>query len=183
MSDNEIAIITEKKPYKRTGRGGKENFPNARKQPQTPADKAIVSKMLNEILVEYRQPKVTSDEELMQRFDEYFERCINEGRVPVIEEMYLSTGIPSSTLYDWETKRTRGLGNFTSEIIKKAKEIIKTFDAKLVIKGEMNFLAYCFRAKNYYGMVDKQEYVVTPNAQITEETVDNLINTANQLPE
>ena len=74
MSDNEIAIITEKKPYKRTGRGGKENFPNARKQPQTPADKAIVSKMLNEILVEYRQPKVTSDEELMQRFDEYFEK-------------------------------------------------------------------------------------------------------------
>lgn len=29
----------------------------------------------------------------------------------------------------------------------------------------MNFLAYCFRAKNYYGMVDKQEYVVTPNTR------------------
>ena len=33
----------------------------------------------------------------------------------------------------------------------------------------MNFLAYCFRAKNYYGMVDKQEYVVTPNVRQEEE--------------
>ena len=41
--------------------------------------------------------------------------------------------------------------------------MLKTFDAKLVISGKLNFLAYCFRAKNYYGMVDKQEMVVTPN--------------------
>ena len=40
---------------------------------------------------------------------------------------------------------------------------MKTFDAKLVISGKLNFLAYCFRAKNYYGMVDKAEYVLTPN--------------------
>ena len=41
--------------------------------------------------------------------------------------------------------------------------MLKTFDAKLVISGKLNFLAYCFRAKNYYGMVDKQEMVLTPN--------------------
>lgn len=40
---------------------------------------------------------------------------------------------------------------------------MKTFDAKLVITGKMNFLAYCFRAKNYYGMADKSEVVLTPN--------------------
>ena len=28
--------------------------------------------------------------------------------------------------------------------------------------GKLNFLAYCFRAKNYYGMQDKVEHVVTP---------------------
>lgn len=36
----------------------------------------------------------------------------------------------------------------------------KTFDAKLVVSGKLNFLAYCFRAKNYYGMVDKQEHTL-----------------------
>ena len=51
----------------------------------------------------------------------------------------------------------------TSLIIKKAKDFLKTFDAKLVITGKMNFLAYCFRAKNYYGMADKSEVVLTPN--------------------
>ena len=40
---------------------------------------------------------------------------------------------------------------------------MQTFDAKLVVSGKLNFLAYCFRAKNYYGMVDKQEMVLTPN--------------------
>ena len=40
---------------------------------------------------------------------------------------------------------------------------MQTFDAKLAISGKMNFLAYCFRAKNYYGMSDKQEITVTPN--------------------
>jgi hypothetical protein len=29
----------------------------------------------------------------------------------------------------------------------------------------MNFLAYCFRAKNYYGMVDKQEHVIKPTTE------------------
>lgn len=48
-------------------------------------------------------------------------------------------------------------------IIKKAKGFMQTFDAKLVVSGKLNFLAYCFRAKNYYGMVDKQEMVLTPN--------------------
>lgn len=46
---------------------------------------------------------------------------------------------------------------------------MKTFDAKLVIAGKLNFLAYCFRAKNYYGMQDKQEVVLTPNQQLGDQ--------------
>ena len=45
---------------------------------------------------------------------------------------------------------------------------MQTFDAKLVIAGKMNFLAYCFRAKNYYGMRDQQEVVLTPNNALGE---------------
>lgn len=184
MSDNEIAITAsneKKKPAR--GRGGTNNFPNAKYKAETEQDKALVSKLLTEVLDAYRQPKVKSDEELAERLDAYFMKCATTGQVPTVEEMCLCTGYSQATCWDWENGRKHGLGNFTAEIIKKAKETIKTFDAKLVIAGKMNFLAYCFRAKNYYGMVDKQEYVVTPNTQITEETVDNLINTANQLPE
>ena len=159
----ELVEAAVQKPSR--GRGGKGNFPNAKMAVTTAEDRALVTKLLNEVLVEYRQPRVKSDEELAQRLSDYFQRCAETGQIPTVEEMCLSTGYSYSTCYDWETGRNQGFSSETSNIIKKAKEMLKTFDAKLVISGKLNFLAYCFRAKNYYGMVDKQEYVVTPNTR------------------
>ena len=145
------------------GRGGKRNFPSVKAEVKTDEDRALVRKLLDEVLVEYRKPKVKSDEELAERLHDYFVRCAESGQIPTVEEMCMSTGYSYSTCYDWEVGRNKGFSSETSNIIKKAKEMLKTFDAKLVISGKLNFLAYCFRAKNYYGMVDKQEMVVTPN--------------------
>ena len=147
------------------GRGGKNNFPQSKVAIETAEDRALVQKLLGEVLVEHKQEKVKSDEELAERLNDYFVRCANNGQIPTVEEMCMSTGYAQSTIWDWETGRRQGFSNSTAEIIKKAKDVLKTFDAKLVIAGKLNFLAYCFRAKNYYGMVDKQEMVVTPNVQ------------------
>lgn len=84
----------------------------------------------------------------------------------------MCTGYSYAYIWDIESKRSRGFSDSTSEIIKKAKDFLKTMDAKLVVNGEMNFLAYCFRAKNYYGMSDKQELVLTPNQQETPNIED-----------
>ena len=157
----EVVKVNTNKPKR--GRGGTNNFPNAKVAVTNDEDKALVSKLLNEVLVEYRQPKVKSDEELAERLNDYFVRCANTGQIPTVEEMCMSTGFSQSTCWDWEMGRNKGFSSETSVIIKKAKEMLKTFDAKLVISGKLNFLAYCFRAKNYYGMVDKQEMVLTPN--------------------
>ena len=158
---NELDVKQNNKPSR--GRGGKNNFPSSKVAVETDEDKALVSKLLSEVLVEYKQEKVKSDEELAERLDGYFVRCAANGQVPTVEEMCLSTGYSYATCYDWEVGRNKGFSPETSKIIKKAKEMLKTFDAKLVISGKLNFLAYCFRAKNYYGMVDKQEMVLTPN--------------------
>lgn len=112
------------------------------------------------MLYEYRQVKVKNDEELAFRLDNYFQRCAESGQIPTIEEMCMSTGFTYSTVYAWETGASPGFSPETMNIIKKAKEMCKTFDAKLVVSGKLNFLAYCFRAKNYYGMVDKQEHTL-----------------------
>ena len=106
----------------------------------------------------------------MERIDDYFCRCAKNGQVPTVEEMSLSTGYSISTVMDWEIGRNKGFSPETSLIIKKAKGYLQTFDAKLVIAGKMNFLAYCFRAKNYYGMKDQQEVMLTPNNPIGEAT-------------
>lgn len=160
MTDTDLVEVGQKITK---GRGGKNNFPSAKMVVATEEDRQLVSKLLGEVLVEYRKPKVKSDEELAERLNDYFQRCAETGQIPTVEEMCLSTGYSYATCYDWEVGRNKGFSSETSNIIKKAKEMLKTFDAKLVISGKLNFLAYCFRAKNYYGMVDKQEMVVTPN--------------------
>ena len=161
--ETQVVEATPTKPSR--GRGGKNNFPSSKVSVETEEDKLLVSTLLTEVLVEHKQPKVQSDEELAERFNDYFMRCATRGQVPTVEEMCMSTGYAYQTIYDWETGRRGGFSNSTAEIIKKAKDVLKTFDAKLVISGKLNFLAYCFRAKNYYGMVDKQEMVLTPNVQ------------------
>ena len=73
----------------------------------------------------------------------------------------MATGFGRTYLLDMEVGRRKGFSPDTAHIIKKAKEFLATFDAKLVVTGKMNFLAYCFRSKNYYGMSDKSEYVIS----------------------
>lgn len=160
-SDKNTDVVHEGEVVVTKGRGGNANFPASRKGlVKTDEDRKLVSKIMTEILVEYRQPKVKSDEELAYRLDDYFQRCANSGQIPTIEEMCMSTGYTYSAVYAWETGANAGFSPETMNIIKKAKEICKTFDAKLVVAGKLNFLAYCFRAKNYYGMVDKQEHTL-----------------------
>lgn len=168
LENKELIQAVASKPKR--GRGGTENFPSAKFKPKTDEDRALVTKLLGEVLVEYKQPRVKSDEELAQRINDYFVRCATKGQVPTVEEMCLSTGYSERTCYDWETGRNHGFSAETSLIIKKAKAVLKTFDAKLVIAGKLNFLAYCFRAKNYYGMSDKQEVVLTPNQPLGDQT-------------
>lgn len=159
-------VIPTANKKRTTGSGGNGNFPSSRAGlTETPEKRAVVQQMMQEVLTEYKQPKVHSDEELAERFNDYFCRCAASGQIPTVEEMCMCTGYSYAYIWDIESKRSRGFSNSTSEIIKKAKDFLKTMDAKLVVNGEMNFLAYCFRAKNYYGMSDKQELVLTPNQQ------------------
>lgn len=164
MEDMDLIVAAEQKKPTR-GRGGKGNFPNAKVAVATDEDKALVGKLLTEVLVERKKERVKSDDELVERLNDYFTHCATTGQVPTVEEMAMCTGYSISTVWDWEVGRNKGFSAETSDIIKKAKDVLKTFDAKLVISGKLNFLAYCFRAKNYYGMVDKAEYVLTPNQQ------------------
>lgn len=156
----------ETKPTR--GRGGTNNFGLSNKQSLQNSG-GIVAKAMSEALVAYRQPKVKSDEELAERFDTYFRYCAENDVVPTVEEMASYTGYSQATVWDWENGRNKGFSPQTSEIIKKAKDILKIFDAKMVLAGKIPFLAYCFRSKNYYGMKDQQEIVVAPKNPLGDE--------------
>jgi len=130
----------------------------------------LVSRLLKETLATYDLPKVKSDEELKERLAWYFKHCAETGEKPTVEQMAQVTGYTMSTVWDWETGRRHGFSTETADIIKKAKEFLRTFDAKLLLEGAINPVSYIFRAKNYYGMKDQQEYVLTPNQPLGAES-------------
>ena len=75
-------------------------------------------------------------------------------------------------------------GDGMADIIKKAKEFIATMEAELARDGEINSTVYIFRAKNYFGMADKQEVVVTPNAGMqAQANAEDIIKNIPQLNE
>ena len=94
--------------------------------------------------------------------------------------MALALGVTVATLWDWENKRSQS--PIRSEMIKKAKGILQGIDAKLVAEGRIPQITYIFRAKNFYGMRDQQEVILTPNdplgdAENTKQLQDKYVET------
>lgn len=100
------------------------------------------------------------DNECMEMLNDFFKDMAENGEFPTVEKMALSLGTTRKTIWEWEHG---SMGVVRSNIIKKAKEILASIDAELVNKNMIPQIVYIFRAKNFFGMVDKQEHVLTPN--------------------
>lgn len=176
---------TEIKERPARGRGGTNNFGNNTKEwAKTEAQREIAGKLLQETLQAYKKQKVNSEQELLQRLDEYFTHCANGGIIPTVEEMALYCGYSVKGFWELERGNSMRLGLNASEIIKKAKGFLQAFDAKLVICGQLNFLTYCFRAKNYYGLVDRKELdVATSDPLGRKPTLEELEAAIDALPD
>ena len=151
-----------------TGRGGKYNFPNARMQliEQDDEKRAFVAKAIENNLVFFNagvMKRVRSDEELCERLNWFFSECARTQQVPNVEKMANALGYHRSTLSDWESGYNHGFSSRTGLIIKQAKQILASIDAELAAEGKTQPVVYMFRAKNFYGMRDQQDVVVTPN--------------------
>ena len=150
------------------GKGGKYNFPNARMQliEQDDEKRAFVAKAIENNLVFFNagiQNKVSSDEELCERLNWFFSQCAETQQIPNVEKMANAIGYHRSTLNDWENGIQNGFSPVTKDIIKQAKQILASIDAELAQEGKTQPVVYMFRAKNFYGMRDQQDVVLTPN--------------------
>lgn len=129
----------------------------------------LISKCVKQTLRTYLMPRVQNDEELEQRLAEYFQHCADTGERPTVEQLYQCTGWPLNTVSDWEYGKNKGFTPDTALIIKKAKAFLRVFDAKMVAEGALNPVVYIFRAKNYYGMKDQQDVVLSPSSPFGSE--------------
>ncbi len=134
------------------------------------AKKEDIQRIVWESAQYFDRKPVQSDEECAERLNDYFAQCSREGQIPTVEDMALALGVVPATLWDWENGRSRTPAR--AEMIKKAKGILQGIDAKLVSEGKIPQVTYIFRAKNFYGMRDQQEVVLTPNTDPLGEQKD-----------
>ena len=152
---------------KSTGRGGKYNFPNAqlKKLEQDDDKREFIGKALHNILEVSRAfdapPK--NDEELCERLNWFFHTCAETQQLATVEKMCLALSWSRQHVFELEAGNRPGFSPDTRDIIKKAKNLIASIDAELAQEGKIQPVVYMFRAKNYYGMKDQQDVVVTPN--------------------
>lgn len=154
MADN------EKKPVAKTPRkrGSKSASVKANLINTTESD---ISRIVRESYQYFGRKPPKNDEECAERLNDYFRQCNTEGQLPTIEDMALALGTTRTSLWEWENGQH--CSKDRSYMIKNAKQIIAGIDAKLAAEGKIPQVVYIFRAKNFYGMKDQQDVIVTPN--------------------
>lgn len=142
-------------------RGGK----SASLKHNTSAKAADIRRIGATLLRWYNMEKAVTDEEIRERLKMYFVTTLEAGEIPTVEEMSLALGYDRKTLWCWEVGGD-GSTPVRRNLIKKAKEFLASFDAKLVQENKVNPTTYIFRAKNYFGLKDEVEYVLKPETPL-----------------
>ena len=166
---------------KKTGRGGKYNFPNSI-EPENPEEVRAALGTVLYWMQKGRESKPANDEEIEQRCLEYCLECYKTGQRMTVEKLALALGITRETLHQWEIGGP-GSTPRRSDIIRKTKDVISSYDAEMVISGKLNPVPYIFRAKNYYGMRDQTDIAIEPKQSISDQDAVQIAQKYNELPE
>lgn len=175
MAAKDTDIVQVDQAVKKTGRGGKYNFPSS-VPPEKPED---IRRALTHCLHwwDVGAVKAVTAEEVEQRTTEYFRYCIENNDRPMVESYALALGYDRRTIWKWEQ------GNDArSDVIKKAKEFISSYDAYMVSDGKLNPVTWIFRAKNYYGMKDQTDITIEPRQTITDADAVQIAEKYSELP-
>ena len=141
--------------------------------------------ILQKMQLLYSQPRAKTEEEITQRLQWYFfEYCVQFQMKPTIDGCAMALGIHRDTLNNWEHGES---GSFKLDVAKKCKQLVKLFMESATMEGKLNPIIWMFYGKNYFGMVDKQEMVLTPNRSEGDADVtaiqERLQSMQRQLPE
>ena len=186
---HDITDGEEQVEIRTSNRGGQPNVKARREIMKSEEKRSQLAEIITNVRLAVRKPKVKSNAEQVDRIDEYFQMAANRKMPATIEELSLFCGYTSSTINDWKLgKHTpfhdgEEVGITTSDIIKRTIEAMHAIDANLAEIGAINTIAYIFRAKNYYSMVEKQEVTITPNVEQTNMTREQIEQIARNLPD
>jgi hypothetical protein len=130
------------------------------KEPQEFVPKTVDFIMrLNEMNAQ--PPSRENIKEMEQRFLDYLMLCKEYQLQPGNQACYLALGVTKQDMFDWENG-VRGT-TFLMDFAKKVKQIISAFRESAATEGKINTVWAIFMGKNYDGLKDQQDVVVTPN--------------------
>lgn len=160
MADNII-------PVKSTGKGGKNNFPNAQPLDVDPGDN---TKYLAHALAIRNLPpiEISDPVQVKNRINEYFALCAANDMKPSATGFRNALRIAKSTLWEWRQGNYRGETH--QAIICEAYDVLEALWEDYMQNGKINPVSGIFLGKNNFGYQDKQEYVLTPNSGV--EAID-----------
>ena len=109
-------------------------------------------------------------EEMERRFAFYLEMCAQWDMKVGNMAAYAAIGIDKNDAYEWTN---RNLGNpARTRFIKKVQKVCAMYREGLMEDGKVNPVTGIFWQKNYDGMKDQQEVVLTPNTSPLGEQKD-----------
>lgn len=155
MEQGEKVVKTKMKP-----RGGNSPVIGDNGVHTQPGDNAKYAGVLATIL--RWGPVGKSDvDALEKRFWNFVDYCMEHDVKVTNQVTYLAMGITKDDVYNWENDRTRSPAH--SELIKKVKSFCAAYREMLGADGRLNPVTLVWWQKNYDGLVDKSEVVLTPN--------------------
>ena len=98
---------------------------------------------------------------LEKRFWDFVNYCMEHDVKVTNQVTYLAMGISKDDVYHWENGLTRSSEH--GELIKKVKSFCAAYREMLGADGRLNPVTLVWWQKNYDGLVDKSEVVLTPN--------------------
>lgn len=133
-----------------------------------------ISKIARDALDIYLLPPIDTNDpdQLKERFIEYVEMCIERGMRPGNMGLYSAWGIDRKTLY---RQVANDPGSPRSLIIKKCTDILSNIREQLMATGKINPVTGIFWQKNFDGLKDQQDVIITPNKTLeAEKTPDQI---------
>ena len=111
-------------------------------------------------------------EAVRERLSEYFRIYGEADMKPTVAGMAMALGIDRRTLWAIANDQPTGgagrkmnLPTESTDLVKKAYEMLETSMEAYAGAGKMNPVMAIFMMKNHFGYQDKTEYVLTPNQQ------------------
>lgn len=136
--------------------------------------------ILSKMKILWELPKPNTNEELAERVYWYFfDYCLPLKMKPSIEGVTMALDISKETFSSWgKGEKSR----FHSDLVKKCREMVQMFLSQATFEGKLNPAVWMFYGKNYFGMSDKQEVVLTPNQSINDVDVQAIQERMKTLP-